>query len=549
MSSTLWTGGAEPAPVLAAHQSEAVWWIAERLRRYEGVLLADDVGLGKSWVAAAVVRALGLQVAELIVPAALREMWREVGSRFAIDLEVITHEAIRRRDPAPTACGLVIVDEAHRFRNPARKGWRRLALRLGPARGLFLTATPIWNTPADLLALLRLLVADDAFRAGGVASIEAGIAEPRLRSRILDHAVLRRRHEILGNGSDLGEMTGRIVWWSVPESWREIESTIAALEFPHCLGPSRAILATMMVRRLHSGPAALRASVARQLSFCRSGIDLLHRGFRLDRREFTRMLVVESGVQELLFPQMFLEPDDEPDLETLRREITRLERIHGILEDLVDPKLDRLQGLLAEHPAPTLIFVGAVETARACFTRLRRLQRVAVATGSFCRSPSGARSIEAIVEDFRAGCVEILITTDLGGEGLNLQRAERVIHYDLPWSPRRIDQRNGRARRMGREGRRLEVVELRPTDRDTPSLEAIERKEKIARAFWDIDPASPVQDPSLHRLPSHLPSSHPQVRVWRRLPAGTPRNALLHRMRAGHEIRLIEQIGRPTDRD
>ena len=80
-SSSLWPDGSEPqASSLAPHQERAVGWIARRLARYRGALLADEPGLGKSWVAATVVRErlqLGESV-ELIVPASLQSMWREV---------------------------------------------------------------------------------------------------------------------------------------------------------------------------------------------------------------------------------------------------------------------------------------------------------------------------------------------------------------------------------------------------------------------------------------------------------------------------------------
>src|SRR5207245_10141759 len=57
---------------------------------------------------------------------------------------------------------------------------------------------------------------------------------------------------------------------------------------------------------------------------------------------------------------------------------------------------------------------------------------------------------------------DVLIATDLLSEGLNLQDAGRVIHYDLPWSPARLAQRVGRIDRAGSPHERIETVTFLP---------------------------------------------------------------------------------------
>src|SRR5207249_5044257 len=57
---------------------------------------------------------------------------------------------------------------------------------------------------------------------------------------------------------------------------------------------------------------------------------------------------------------------------------------------------------------------------------------------------------------------DVLIATDLLSEGLNLQDAVRVIHYDLPWSPARLTQRVGRIDRAGSPHARIETITLLP---------------------------------------------------------------------------------------
>jgi Helicase conserved C-terminal domain len=72
--------------------------------------------------------------------------------------------------------------------------------------------------------------------------------------------------------------------------------------------------------------------------------------------------------------------------------------------------------------------------------------------------------------------VRHLVVTDVAAEGLDLQRAARVVHYDLPWTPMRLEQREGRALRLGSPHREVEVIVFRP-----PA--AIERALHITRSL------------------------------------------------------------------
>src|SRR5437868_6617874 len=100
--------------MLAEHQREAAARAREILAHRGGVILADDVGLGKSFVAAAV--AADFQRVLLVVPASLVAQWRETLQMFHVEADIATHDTIK-----PTNAQLVIVDEAHAFRNPSTR--------------------------------------------------------------------------------------------------------------------------------------------------------------------------------------------------------------------------------------------------------------------------------------------------------------------------------------------------------------------------------------------------------------------------------------------
>ena len=162
---------------LAEHQEEAVRRARRILRERGGVLIADGVGLGKTYVALALIEeelSRGGRVL-VAVPAALRSAWARPLQRLGHTsgcLRVTTHTRLSRgTGPAPDSAGfsLAVVDEAHRFRNPRTRRYHALAALCASARAVLITATPINNRLDDLHHLLRLFTDDDAFHDLGVA--------------------------------------------------------------------------------------------------------------------------------------------------------------------------------------------------------------------------------------------------------------------------------------------------------------------------------------------------------------------------------------------
>jgi superfamily II DNA or RNA helicase len=99
---------------LHPHQHEAVGRLRRLLDDHGGALLADDVGLGKTYAALAV--ALGSACVVVIAPAAVRAHWLTCAGRAGIPIRFHSMEFLSRRGAPPTQPDLVIVDEAHHFR-------------------------------------------------------------------------------------------------------------------------------------------------------------------------------------------------------------------------------------------------------------------------------------------------------------------------------------------------------------------------------------------------------------------------------------------------
>jgi len=173
---------------LTTFQEHGVWRALRILQKCGGVLVADGVGLGKTFLAGAIIgqyRARQQRVL-LICPAALRDStWREFLHRFQMFVECVSYEELandaqlggahRHLHGSLEEFALVVIDEAHNYRNPDSPARAQVLRRLlmGPRRDLLLlTATPVNNSLWDLYHLLRYFVKQDALLADrGVLSL------------------------------------------------------------------------------------------------------------------------------------------------------------------------------------------------------------------------------------------------------------------------------------------------------------------------------------------------------------------------------------------
>jgi superfamily II DNA or RNA helicase len=469
--------------VLAEHQLEAAARAVELLRTRGGLLLADEVGLGKSFVAAEVMRRIGVD-SELIVPAALVEQWRETLAQFELDARVLTHDGIvSDRFMSLALRRLVVVDEAHAFRNPRTQRYAALARRTAGARVLLVTATPVCNSIGDLEALVRLIARDDLLADAGVPSIDAAFAMRDLAAidAVVNALVIRRDRSVLPPELRFGELQRSVIRHPVPALPR-----IDELRFP--LVGEHALLRRFLRRRLESSEAALIESLRRQLRFYDRALSAIAAGRSLPKRDYRQLFAREEdrdAFQEVLFWEMFAPPACEVDPSLVREEMTRLESLVAETRMSACEKRSMLVELVANAREPMLIFTGAVATAR----DLQSVLKCGLVT-------SRERSRDAVLRAFRAGRIDVVVSTDLAAEGLNLQRAGVVVHYDLPWNPVKLDQRNGRAHRIGQTRSSVRAVYFVPESRETGILEIITRKNRVRRrilaprvpSFGDIRP-------------------------------------------------------------
>ncbi len=186
--------GEAPLP-LTTFQSDGIIRAERILDDHNGVIVADGVGLGKTFIAGELLRRATRerrQRALLICPAALRDgMWSTFQDKFQLYFETVSFEQLAsdvklggdadHLRHALDDYALVVVDEAQAFRNPSTKRAHALRLLLrgaNPKDLVLLTATPVNNSLWDLYYLLSYFIGHDAVFAG------AGI--PSLRDRFND---------------------------------------------------------------------------------------------------------------------------------------------------------------------------------------------------------------------------------------------------------------------------------------------------------------------------------------------------------------------------
>ncbi len=164
----------KPSPIaLADFQHDGYLAAREILESYGGVLVADTVGLGKTFLALRLLDDYAYrerQTALVVCPAAVADtVWRPRLHHFGIPHEIVSMERVSRQDfPAEEYAHrfrIVVVDESHNFRNPETNRWPNLFKLITQGdpdkKVILLTATPVNNTVFDLYHQLRLISRDD----------------------------------------------------------------------------------------------------------------------------------------------------------------------------------------------------------------------------------------------------------------------------------------------------------------------------------------------------------------------------------------------------
>jgi superfamily II DNA or RNA helicase len=417
------------AATLRDYQRQGFTWLERLTSLGLGACLADDMGLGKTvtLIALHLHRAARRPGPTLVVcPASLLGNWEAEIRRFAPGVDVrrfhggqrslddltstgdrpdpgfvLTTYGTLRRD-APTLArldwGMVVADEAQHVKN-ARSVTAR-ALRTVPSTvRVALTGTPVENNLTELWAILDwatpgLLGSRQTFRKVWAGPIESGHEPTKARqfAGLIGPFLLRRRKTDPGIAPELPEKT----------------------ETDHLLGLTR-------------------EQVVLYEAFVRDTMERIERADEKTRRGL--VLALLTGLKQICnHPAHFLKQSGG--------------RLSGRSEKL--DLLDELVGTVLAEDSSILVFTQYVAMARLLEDHLTR----GAVPHQFLHGGTPVRKRDAMVAAFQAGPANggvpvFLLSLKAGGTGLNLTRADHVVHVDRWWNPAVEDQATDRAHRIG----------------------------------------------------------------------------------------------------
>jgi hypothetical protein len=520
---------------LTEFQRDAYKYARDILSRFGGVFLADVVGLGKTFIALALLSHLQRRNGEhavVIAPPAVLPAWEELANEFRIELATVSLGKLEDLELYNDR-EIVVVDESHNFRNKgtlrveALQKWLRPDIgTASPRKAILLSATPQNNNPTDLenqIALFPDNYARLPYRGEGLSGFFHEVRAGRASLvDLLQHIVVRRtRSYIQAQYPDatirvrLGpgkyeqrrlEFPRRVsgeeqcLRYSIDRAYggdyfSQLLAAIAGMRYPlQGLGlyvveakaddprlaglvrsgtSVRGLFRVLLLKRLESSTHALAKTLGRLLAKLESACARIVAGEALDAPgqatasddADASLSGRERGLPLTLFNLDRLQEDLEADRATVAQLLAQLES----LVQHPDEKLARLERYLTGRPPPqhrTLVFTQFAETAEYLHEKLgQRFGRIDVATGSSGGVLRKAQRFapRANRRDIpQSEQIDLLITTDVLSEGVNLQDADTLINYDLHWNPLRLIQRAGRIDRLGSKHEEIHIASFLP---------------------------------------------------------------------------------------
>lgn len=496
------------------HQIEAFMFALSAIRT-GGAILADEVGLGKTIEAGLVLKYLlknGYKKILLIMPASLRKQWQiELEEKFSIDTVIIDSQnfdsyyefskrehgvlitsynfAAKRRDLlSKISWDFMVFDEAHRLRNIHKNSNKTANKIYELSKGipkLMLTATPMQNTLLDMFGLVqfiddRIFLDKRVFSQKYIKNQDYAelkimlepVLQRTLRSEVADYLQFKSR---IGMSVDfsltpmeailyklVNDYLKKNILYAIPSSNR---SLITIVIRKLLASSSSAVVNTFEVlkERLQKLKKTTRTeSVDKSLDYF---FDFLDDDFDEEEAEETVELYDRDKVNEFIQHEI----DEIDEIITVANKIQTNAKLNALKKALqIAFSRQRKMGISEK----VVVFTESVRTQNYLFEELSVLgydDSMLMFNGNMSDNKTkeiyrawksknygkdlGSRSVEiknAIVETFKND-YRILLVTDSGSEGLNLQFCNTVINYDLPWNPQRIEQRIGRCHRYGQK--------------------------------------------------------------------------------------------------
>ncbi|WP_049998788.1 SNF2-related protein [Halococcus sediminicola] len=588
----------EGAIQLTNFQNDGAFRAKRFLEEHNGVIIADEVGLGKTFIAGEILEETvqeNRQKALVVAPAYLRDgMWKKQRANWNFHFTIVSYSQLRndiRLGGSQDNLGqdldefqLIVVDEAHAFRNPNADQTHalRTLLRGDPPKDLvMLTATPVNNSLWDLYYLLNTFIKNDAaFASEGIPSLrerfKSAQAEdpselsPEALFDVLDQTTVRRTRRFVKKyypnetiptpdgeiritfpdvnpkrvDYTLNEAIGEDFFDDVARGLVEGENgepeltlaryRISDYQIGEEDGSNLALVGLMrtgLLKRFESSRRAFAKTLGRMIEQYEATLDIVDSGrvpnseaidewVESDNDEAFAEALSGGGVVDTASGSLYedaLKDDLRNDIKILKRWKRRAEAVslgddgklsalHETLarvarqaeadaandeefrrnrkvllfsyyEDTVDWILDYLDKAVEEDDR-LACYRGRIAGV-AGDSNKRGVSREQAVTGFAPESTDAPTDTE---DEF-----DILVATDVLGQGVNLQQSRNVVNYDLPWNPMRVVQRNGRIDRINSKHSEIYAYSFFPEDRLDDLLKLEFRvREKLTQAAHSI---------------------------------------------------------------
>ncbi len=426
-------------------------------------ILADEVGLGKTIEAGLIIKELVLrgEINSILIisPKSLLSQWKsEMAEKFgenffianypgervnlkADDKIICSHSLLPRKfeELASRTWDLIVVDEAHAFRNTHSKG-RGCLGNLRKNHFLMLTATPLCNKLTDLYSIVDLiqpgvLDSERAFISRFAEDSRSRVVrqeEAPVLKRTLRDMMCRTRREQTGI-----PFTKRIV-----ES-RTLEANDYEREF---IDQATEYLRAVSQNKFKTIETLIAENPNRKISESQSNAILVFQAITLQQSfSSSPSASIESlKKRQQRFP--------------MEKEAT--DKLIEMAKKVKSAKMDLLRSILNETPKEqALIFCLRKITARKIKEMIdQEFGRAEVYLGDMNQIER-----DSTIEAFKKGEIRYLIATDAAAEGLNLQNCAMMFNFDLHWNPMKIEQRIGRIHRF-KQDRDVTVFNLAVKD-------------------------------------------------------------------------------------
>ncbi|MDP2610474.1 MULTISPECIES: SNF2-related protein [unclassified Oceanobacter] len=532
------------------HQVEAACF-ALKSPLEKGVLLADEVGLGKTIEASLVIAQKWAEQKRnilLVVPASLRKQWsQELQDKFELPsiiidsniakglkkkglsnplqhvdkIVIVSYEYLaRQKHLSQLICwNLVVFDEAHKLRNLYQKRGNQRAKDIVAATvtaesRILLSATPIQNNLMELYGLSKVI---DEHYFGDEKSFRLAYANRRqdktaledLKQRIqpLCHRTLRRQVQQEGGINFTRRYSMTQDFTPAEDEWRLYQDFSDYLRDTSTLAiaPQARQLVCMGLRKiLASSSFAISGTLEHMIKRL-----TMEQTEAIDERVLTDLEEADDWLDQdfssndsddLTDPSSTLDTNAQTKAKKLTVEIERLQDFQQLATNITtNAKGDALLAVLQQAMDFTENLGGqrkAVVFTESCRTQ-QYLQKLLEANGYRGQTVllngtnndpnskavhqrwkkrhqgsariSGSKTADmkaAIVEHFQSDQASVLISTEAGGEGINLQFCSVLVNYDLPWNPQKVEQRIGRVHRYGQKN---DVVVVNFVNRKNPA--------------------------------------------------------------------------------